>query len=137
MLTDGDIFKCKNTSVRAVSTPGHTAGTMSFFFNVSDGKDTYTAAMFGGAGVNSMTKEFLNKYNLPLSCRDDFRNSLDKVRNEKVDILIGNHPGDVDTAGKFNKMKDVGVNPFIDTTALEKRLKYIENQFNEMVESNL
>lgn len=135
ILDDGDIFTCGNTRIRAVSTPGHTPGTMSFFFNVSDGKDTYTAGMFGGAGVNSMTNEFLNAYKLPLSYRDDFRKSLKKVKDEKVDILIGNHPGDVDTAGKWEQIKKGEKNPFIDSDALSRRLAYITNQFNEMVAS--
>lgn len=135
VLNDGDIFELGKTKIRTVSTPGHTPGTMSFFFNVDDGKNTYTAGMFGGAGVNSMTNAFLNAYKLPLSLRDDFRKSLDKVKNEKVDILIGNHPGDVDTKGKYERMQKGEENPFIDPTALERRLAYITNQFNEMVAS--
>lgn len=135
VLNDGDVFELGKTKIRAVSTPGHTPGTMSYFFNVEDGKTSRIAGMFGGAGVNSMTNEFLNAYGLPLSFRDDFINSLEKVKNEKVDILIGNHPGDVDTEGKWQKMKNGGENPFIDPEALSRRLEYIANQFKKMVES--
>lgn len=135
VLNDGDIFELGKTKIRAVSTPGHTPGTMSYFFNVDDGKNTYTAGMQGGAGVNSLTNEFLNKYNLPISCREDFVNSMEKIKNEHVDILIGNHPGDVDTKGKYERMQKGEENPFIDSSALERRLAYIMNQFNEMVAS--
>lgn len=134
-IEDGDVLRLGKTEIRVVSTPGHTPGTKSFFFPVDDGKDTYTAAMFGGAGVNSMTRKFLNSYGLPLSCREDFRKSLERVKNEKVDILIGNHPGDVDTAGKYERMKKGEKNPFIDTSALAKRLAYIQKQFDEMLEA--
>ena len=137
LLEDGDVFTCGKTSIRAVSTPGHTEGTMSYFFNVDDGVNTYTAAMFGGAGVNSMTNGFLQARGLPLSLRDTFRQSLDKVRNEKVDVLIGNHPGDVDTAGKWARMKNGEPNPFIDTTALDRRLAYITKQFEDMIASGV
>lgn len=134
IVDDGDTFTLGNTTIRFISTPGHTDGTMSFVFNVSDGKDTYTAGMFGGAGVLTMSETFLQEYNLPLTVRDDFVNSIERMRKEKIDILIGNHPGDVQTASKWEIMKKEGTNPFIDPTALEGRLEYILNQFNEMVE---
>ena len=135
VLNDGDIFELGKTKIRAVSTPGHTPGTMSYFFNVDDGKNTYIAGMQGGAGVNSLTNAFLKEYNLPISCREDFVNSMKKIKNEHVDILIGNHPGDVDTKGKYARMQAGEENPFIDASALERRLAYIMNQFNEMVAS--
>ena len=135
VLNDGDKFELGKTKIRAVSTPGHTPGTMSYFFNVDDGKNTYIAGMQGGAGVNSLTNAFLKEYNLPISCREDFVNSMEKIKNEHVDILIGNHPGDVDTKGKYARMQAGEEYPFIDASALERRLAYIMNQFNEMVES--
>ena len=137
LIDDGDIVELGNTKIRCVSTPGHTPGVMSFFFDVTDGERTYTAAMFGGAGMNSMRLPFLDAYGLPHSLRDDFLNSIEKVRNEKVDILIGNHPGDVDTAGKYARIKAGESDAFIDTTALDRRLAYIRKQFDEMVEKGL
>lgn len=133
ILDDGNVFKFGNTSIRAVSTPGHTPGTMSYFFNVTDGTTTYIAGMLGGAGMNSMKIKFLDSYGLPHSLRDDFLNSLDKISDEKVDILIGNHPGDVDTMGKWEKIKNGKPNPFIDRTALARRLAYCRKQFEDMV----
>ena len=133
LLDDGDIFELGNTKIRCVSTPGHTPGVMSFFFNVTDGKDTYIAAMFGGAGMNSMRLKFLDEYGLPHSLRDDFVNSLDRVPDEQVDILIGNHPGDVDTKGKYQRMLDGEENPFLDRTAWHRRLAYCRKQFDDMV----
>lgn len=133
ILDDEDILKIGHTEIRAVHTPGHTPGTMSYFLNVEENGKSLMAAMFGGAGMNSMRKDFLEKYGLPLTCRNDFLNSLEKVKNEKVDILIGNHPGDVDTKGKFVRMKTEKDNPFIDTSALKRRLAYCRNQFDEMV----
>lgn len=133
LLDDGDVIQLGKTAIRAVSTPGHTPGTMSFFFQVEEGNQHYTAAMFGGAGVNSMKKEFLDAYGLPLAYRDVFPQSLEKVRGEKVDIVIGNHPGDADTKGKHERMKAEGVNPFIDPAAWGKRLDYCKKQFDDMI----
>ena len=137
ILDDGDIITCGKTKIRAVSTPGHTPGTMSFFFNVDDGEKTYTAAMFGGIGVAAMTNEFLDCYGLDRSCRDDFLNSIEKMRKEKADILIGNHPQNVDTEGKYRTMQEKNINPFIDDTALDRLLDEVTNNFNEMIKSGL
>lgn len=135
ILDDGDMFELGKTKIRAVSTPGHTPGTMSYFFNVEEGDKSYTAAMLGGAGMNSMKKAFLNAYNLPLTYRDDFAKSLEKVKNEKVDIAIGNHPGDVDTAGKYARMQTEKENPFIDASAWTRRLAYCRKQYDDMIAS--
>lgn len=133
ILDDGDVFELGKTKIKAISTPGHTPGTMSYFFNVDDGKTTYIAAMLGGAGMNSMQKDFLDRYNLSYEHRDGFKDALKKVENEHVDILIGNHPGDADTAGKYARMQAGEPNPFIDTTAWKKRLAYCANQYDEMI----
>lgn len=135
LLDDGDVFELGNTKIRAVSTPGHTPGTMSYFFNVTDGEKTYTAAMFGGAGLNSMKIKFLESYGLPMSYREDFGVSLKKVWNEKVDIAIGNHIGDVDTKGKFERIKAGDSDAFVDASAWEKQLIFYKKRYDEMIES--
>lgn len=137
LIDDGYVLELGNTRIRCVSTPGHTPGVMSFFFDVTDGKNTYTAAMFGGAGMNSMRYKFLDAYGLPHSLRDDFLNSLEKVRGEKVDILIGNHPGDAQTAQKYERMLAGEENPFLDPTAWHRRLDYCRGQFDDMVAKGL
>jgi metallo-beta-lactamase class B len=91
LLSGGDEIRLGNTTVRAVSTPGHTPGAMSYFFNVSDGKDTFIAGLHGGMGINTLCKEFLDKYGLPYSLRDDFVRSMLRLNQEKVDIFLGNH----------------------------------------------
>ena len=135
ILDDGDVFRCGRTEIRAISTPGHTPGTMSYIFNVDDGEQTYMAGMFGGAGMNSMRLEFLDAYGLPHSYREIFLNSIERMRSEEIDILIGNHPGDVDTAGKYLQIKNGQGNPFIDRSALDRRLDYIRRQYDDMIAS--
>ena len=85
--------------------------------------------------MNSMRLDFLNKYGLPLSLRENFPQSLEKVRHEKVDILLGNHPGSVDTAGKSARMKTEEKNPFIDSSELERFLAVTRKQYDDMIAS--
>ena len=98
LLEDGDVFDFGNTKVRCVHSPGHTEGVMSFFVTLSDGT---VAAMHGGIGTNSMHSDFLSHYGLSFDCRTKFRSSLDRLKTEKADIVLGNHPETTDTKGKM------------------------------------
>lgn len=91
LIDDGDIINLGNTEITCVATPGHTPGAMSYFFNVTDGKETYRAGLHGGMGINTLSAEFLTKYNLPFSLREDFCNSMLRLNQQKVDIFLGNH----------------------------------------------
>ena len=104
LLRDGDTVTLGNTTVRAVATPGHTAGTMSFFFNVSGENRVLCAGLHGGAGVNSLSSGYLNAHGLPVSLRDDFRNSMRKLRDESVDLYLGNHAAQNQTPRRYREL---------------------------------
>lgn len=101
LMEDGDIFAFGNTTVRCVLSPGHTDGVMSFIVTLNDGT---VAAMHGGAGMNSMRSDFLRQYGLSFDCRRKFREALDRLAAEKVDLVLGNHPEQNDTKGKMLKI---------------------------------
>ena len=115
LLKNGDSIKLGNTEIIAFSTPGHTAGAMSFFFDVTDGEKVLRAGLMGGIGLNSMARAYLDKYNLTYDLRDDFINSMDRLKNEKVDICLGNHMHQNNTPEKYQKLisgeKDAFINP--------------------------
>lgn len=113
LLDDGDVISLGNTEILIKSAPGHTPGTISLFFNVTDKGTTYRVGMHGGVGMNSMKKEFLLKHGLPLSLRDDFLNGLEKLKQEKVDIMLGNHVWHNNTVEKYQLSLTHHENPFI------------------------
>ena len=113
LLHDGDVITCGNTTVKCVATPGHTDGVMSFFFNVTDGERVLRAGMHGGVGLNTLNSEFLIKNHLPFENRQMYFDSLEKVKDEHVDIFIGNHVGNNDTEGKLKRAETESENPFI------------------------
>ena len=119
-LRDGDTIELGNVCIKAIHTPGHTPGAMSYFFDLEENGRVIRAGTLGGVGTNSLRKKFLDKYNLPYSYRDDFENSMKKIRNEKVDLHIGNHVTCNDTEGKFARMGKETENPFIDPTEFAK-----------------
>lgn len=104
LVDDGDEFIFGKTKIRALLTPGHTQGTLSYFVNIEDGDESIIAGMHGGVGMNSLSRKFLTDYNLPLSLRDDFRAGLKRLRNEHVDLHMGNHAGHNDTFSKCEKV---------------------------------
>lgn len=113
LLEDGDVITLGNTAIRCVSTPGHTDGTMSFFFDVTDGEKTYRAGLFGGAGTNTLRRSFLEEHGLPFDNRQKFIDSIKKLSGEKVEIFLGNHLENNRTEEKLKKLKEQQENPFI------------------------
>lgn len=113
LIADGDKICLGNTEITAVATPGHTPGAMSYFFDVYDGERRARAGLHGGMGINTLSDEFLTKYNLPFSLRDDFRNSMKRIGKEKVDIFLGNHMQHNDTLAKAERVKNGEADAFI------------------------
>lgn len=132
---DGETIELCGRKFRFVNAPGHTAGTYAIFTEtLVDGKP-YIAAMHGGVGMNSMTKEFLTSYGMPLSVRDGFRSSLHALKNEHVDVVLGNHPQQSDTRRKLAELGGEGGNPFVDPDEWQLFLEKTEMSLDEMLAS--
>jgi len=115
-LTGGEVISLGNVSIESVHTPGHTAGAMSYFFEVTEEGKSYRVGMMGAPGWNTLRKEYLEKYGLPLSRREDYFDSLARIRDREVDIQIAPHPSQNDTFGK-QAARTEDSNPFIDPGA--------------------
>ena len=116
-LQDGEIFSFGGKNIRCVLTPGHTLGTMSFFFDVTYEGKTYLAGTFGGAGVSAMRLHSMLHYELPLDMPQRMLSSLDKIKDEPVEIHLGNHPYNNNTLKRREKQLLEGGNPFIKATS--------------------
>ena len=136
LIKDGDVITLGNTSVKCVSTPGHTDGTTSYFFDVTDGKETYRAGMHGGVGYNTLKSEFLKSHSLTAECREKYIYGMNRVINEKVDITLGNHVGQNDTEGKLARLGKEDKNPFIDPTEWQRFITKCRDGMLEMTESD-
>ena len=124
-MHDGDIVKLGSTEILCLSTPGHSPGTMSFFFDVTENSRTLRAGMHGGVGILSMGKKFLDEYGLSYDCRDKFFAGLERLKKEHVDIQLGNHVDNNDTLGKGAKLaENPAENPFIAPEEWGKFLDY-------------
>ena len=105
LLSDGDTVTLGDTTVRAVATPGHTPGAMSYFFSVGEGEEAFVAALHGGMGTNTLSREYLDRYSLPYSLRDDFVAAMKRLSEESVDIFLGNHMQHNKTGEKADRVR--------------------------------
>ena len=130
LVKDGDTLELGNTKITFVHTPGHTKGTLSFFFDTKEGDKTYRCGSFGGAGVNTMATRRLD---YPEG-REGYRASLARLRKEKVDVMIGNHTWN-NNGLEFSKLLlETGENKFIDDTMWLRFLDYCEGRLDRVIE---
>ena len=136
-VNDGEIISLGNTSIEFKSTPGHTLGAMSLFFEITEGENVYRCGMLGGGGFVTMSNDFLLKYNIPFTIREDFLNSLNRLENEKVDITLGNHPFHNDTWEKYDKLikSDRKENPFINSKEWKEFINYTKKEFLDFLKA--
>ena len=131
LLKDGEVLRLGNTEIRFMETPGHTKGTVSFFFDTEENGKTYRVGMFGGAGANTLK---VGAFDFE-GCREAYKNSLQRLKQEKVDVFIGNHVWNNDTFNKAKILRETGENTFIDGELWGKFLEFCAERLH-LLENN-
>ena len=131
---DGDVIRLGNTEILCLETPGHTEGTVSFFFWTEENGKRYRAGMFGGAGTRQVKIDFLKKQGLSYFQRAKYLESTERLKKEHVDIFLGNHTWNNKTRDKYNESLVSETNPFIDSTAWVPFLERCQQQLRDMME---
>ncbi|MBQ3866877.1 MAG: MBL fold metallo-hydrolase [Clostridia bacterium] len=135
LLDDGDVITMGSTSIRCRLAPGHTEGTMAFFFNVRDEGKDLEAGYLGGIGFLPLYRAFLKKYDLPGDMQERMRATIGRMREEHPDITLGNHPNHNGTLEKRDYMlSHPGKNPFKDGTVWTEMLDQLEARLNDFQE---
>jgi metallo-beta-lactamase class B len=130
LVKDGDTLTLGNTTISFLETPGHTKGTLSFFFNTEENGKTYRVGMFGGAGANALVPGELYYE----GCREDYRKSIDRLRKERVDVFIGNHVWNNQTDERAEVLLTTGENRFIDGEIWQTFLDFSIYRLNSILE---
>ncbi|MBE5761241.1 MAG: MBL fold metallo-hydrolase [Clostridiales bacterium] len=133
LLSDRDIVSLGNTNVLCLETPGHTKGTLSFFFDIIKNGKVYRAGMHGGVGTNTLTKSFLEKYNHPFENRKIFLQSLEYASTQNVDIFLGNHVENNNTEEKLMRVANGDEFAFYAPHEWHEFLNRIKNKLNTLV----
>ena len=133
LLKDGDTLSLGNTTISFMETPGHTKGTISFFFDTREGDATYRVGMFGGAGANTLRKDTFEFD----GCREAYYASLERLQKEKVDVFIGNHVWNNDTFTKGKLLMETGENQFLDGNLWNKFLTHCKKRLDNVIAEGL
>ena len=135
LLDDGSRIELGNTSIECKLAPGHTEGTMAFFFDIKDEGRSYRVGYFGGIGFLSLYRDYLKKYGIERDMQQAMSQTVRNLRREHVDITIGNHPDHNDTLGKRAQMiENPDENPFIDSETWPRMLDGIDRRLAECQE---
>jgi len=97
-VRDGEVLKVGTTSLHFYVTPGHTPGTLTTIFDVTDGATPHRVALYGGLGL-PRTAQGLRQYSASL---DHFANT---ARSMKVDTIIANHQTQDDSRVKLEELR--------------------------------
>lgn len=134
-LQDGDIVQLGDTRIRCVSAPGHTMGVFAYFIELQEGEETHLAGLYGGIGVNTLCRESITRYHTEY-LRNYHIASLEKVRHEPVDIVLGNHTQQANMQEKYQRMiaAPSGPNPFIDPGEWQQFIDGAEALYRQMLQ---
>ena len=137
-VEDGEKMTVGAVTFTFYLTPGHGEGVLTIVFPLTDedGKE-YCCALFGGATTVTMYQEHLKRMGIRLSIWEDFVQSLDRMRQIEVDIVLGNHPRQNDSMGKIARIVPGGQNPFIDPTEWKRFLERTKSDFLEWCQADL
>ena len=131
-LIDRNMIGLGNISIRCAAIPGHTPGAMSYFFDMESGGKAYRVGTHGGPGLNTLSNEYLDRNGLPYDRRKAYLESLQKLKNEKVDIFISIHPDQNKILEKAEALKDGQDNPFINSSDWGRTLDDLEKSAIEL-----
>ena len=133
-LKDGDILTLGRTAIRCAAAPGHTYGTLAFFFEATDGTASKTVGYWGGAGFLTMYGDYCREYGLPVGKDRAMLQTLKDLSREHPEITLGNHPGQNATLEKHQWMLEhPEENPFLNPETWPILLKTMEEKLAEFM----
>lgn len=124
-IDDGDVMTFGSITMRFRTVPGHTAGCVALFFDADGPQGVKRFGYYGGFGFNTLQKDYLIEIGDPTyHTREIYLGSLARVRDEKVEVFLGNHCVNNDTLGRrARQLEDPeGPNPFLDAEVWGKYL---------------
>lgn len=125
-----EVITLGEAKIKTYPTPGHTPGCTSFVFERKDSNQKiYRCAMHGGVGLNTISKEFLEKNKLPLELQNEFLEQFREMKKIEVDICIPSHTNQVNILDLISENR-MDYTPFINKNTwrqlMDERIKRVE-----------
>jgi metallo-beta-lactamase class B len=127
VLHDGDEVKLGGTVLVAHLTPGHTKGTTTWTMKVADGGKTYNVVIVGSPNVNAGYK-LVNNALYP-RIASDYERMFRVLHALPCDVFLGAHGNYYGMEAKYARMKEGGLNPFIDPDGYKSYIDEREQAF--------
>lgn len=132
VLHDGDEVKLGGTVLVAHLTPGHTKGCTTWTMKVTEGGKTYNVVIMGSPNVNP-GYQLVNNAAYP-EIAQDYERMWRVLKSLSCDIFLGAHGSYFGMEEKYPRLKDGGVNPFVDSEGYEKYVGKKEADFRAELE---
>ncbi len=121
-------------SIEPVHCPGHTPGTTSLFFDVENRGKKQTCAIHGGLGSTVMSKAYLESVGLPVSMQTTYLESIDKIIDRPVDVVLPSHAGHCKDHD-FLSFASTDQKRFVDSSAWHRMIESKKEEMLELMES--
>ena len=112
VLKDREEVKLGGTTLVARLTPGHTRGCTTWTWRVSEGAKDYNVVVIGSPNVNPGFRLVDNKDYPEMAA--DFAKTFEVLKSLPCDIFLGAHGEYYGMLAKYERLKDVEKNPFVD-----------------------
>ena len=127
VLHDGDEVRLGGTALVAHLTPGHTKGTTTWTMKVADGGRTYNVVIVGSPNVNEGYVLVNNR--LYPQIAEDYERMFRVLKSLPCDVFLGAHGSYYGMEAKYARMKEGGLNPFIDPDGYKSYIAEREQTF--------
>ncbi|MCI8889079.1 MAG: MBL fold metallo-hydrolase [Hungatella sp.] len=127
------------TTIETIPVPGHSPGTLAFFFDaVDENGEKKRCGMIGGIGLGGMSMKRIREKGESPDKQTNFLKALDEIYDQKVDIVLGNHPENNRTCEKREQMlADPDMpNPFIDPQEWHRLIDGLRAKMARIMEDN-
>ena len=123
-LHDGDKVELGGTTLVARLTPGHTRGCTTWTMKAQEGGKDYNV-------VISCSLRPPDKLTPPII--DEFNRSFKLVRTLPCDVQLGDHPAQFNMLEKYAKLRNGGLNPYIDPAGCNLETDIQEAMFHAIL----
>ena len=91
--------------------------------------------MHGGIGINGLSREELTENRLPLTLQQEFLNSLERMKKEKVEVILASHAHQYNMLERAARDDGTGA-AFLDdgtgwSTMMEKHIELVKELMEE------
>ena len=131
-IADGERVELGTVTLTAHLTPGHTKGCTSWSMRANEAGKDYDVLFLCGLTVSPY--KLTNNDHYP-NIVQDAQDSLMRLRNLHVDVLLAPHDFYFNLQSKAARQKEGAPNPFIDPSELGRHLTEMETDFQQALEA--